>query len=364
MAKILVIEDEAGVRDSIVDILNAEDFIVDSAVNGQEGLHQIREFNPDLVICDVMMPVLDGYAVLRQVRQDPNFATLPFVFLSAKAERGDLRSGMDLGADDYLTKPFTHDDLLRMIHTRLGAQSAVNEKSQRQLRALRSSISAALPRELGGPMREVLKLSSTLMEEAETLDPAQVATLAKAIHRNAQRTARLTQNVMLFAKLERLSADQMSADILHQHTDRADEVITEIAQGLAAEYLRDDDLEISLDPMGIPLSETQLKKVCEELIDNAFKFSAEGTPVKVFGSHSDGMVTFYIIDYGQGMTPDQIAHVGAYLQFDPEVSASGTGLGLTIAKRLVELHRGEVLIESIPGQQTIVRVALPDSLLG
>jgi CheY-like chemotaxis protein/anti-sigma regulatory factor (Ser/Thr protein kinase) len=361
MAKILVIEDEAGVRDSIVDILNAEDFIVDSAANGEEGLRQIREFKPDLVICDVMMPVLDGFGVLQQIRQDPALATLPFVFLTAKAERGDFRSGMDLGADDYLTKPFTHDDLLRMIHTRLGAKSAVEDKTQQQLSALRSSISTALPRELGAPMREVLRLATTLIEEAETLEPEEVVTLAKAIHRSAQRTARLTQNVMLFAKLERLSPEQISAQTLqHQRTDRADSVITEIAQTLAADYLREDDLEISLERLELPMSEAQLRKVCEELLDNAFKFSEVGTPIKIFGSHSDGKVTFYVIDYGQGMTADEIAHVGAYLQFEPESEATGTGLGLTIAKRLVELHRGDVLIESIPGQQTIVRVALPD----
>ncbi|WP_017296959.1 hybrid sensor histidine kinase/response regulator [Nodosilinea nodulosa] len=365
MAKILVIEDEAGVRDSIVDILNAENFIVDSATNGQEGLSQIHEFKPDLVICDVMMPVLDGYGVLEQIRQDPHFATLPFVFLSAKAERADLRSGMDLGADDYLTKPFTHADLLRMIHTRLEAQGAVQAKNQQQLSALRSSISGALSRELGGPMREVLKLATTLIDKADTLEPEQVANFAKAIHRNAQRTARLTQNVMLFAKLERLSPAQISAETLQQQrTERADEIIAEIAQTLAADYLRDDDLEIALEPLAVPLSETQLRKVCEELLDNAFKFSEVGTPIKVFGSYGDGKVTFYIIDYGQGMTPDQLAHVGAYLQFEPDSDTAGTGLGLTIAKRLVELHRGEVLIESIPGQQTIVRVALPDSSLG
>ncbi|PZV04540.1 MAG: hypothetical protein DCF32_12255 [Leptolyngbya sp.] len=361
MAKILVIEDEAGVRDSIVDILNAEDFIVDSAVNGEEGLRQIREFHPDLVICDIMMPVLDGYGVLEQVRQTPDLVTLPFVFLSAKAERNDFRSGMDLGANDYLTKPFTYDDLLRMIRTRLAAQGAVEDKNQQQLSALRSSISTALPRELGGPMREVLSLANTLIEQADTLEPEQVVTLAKAIQRNAQRSARLTQNVMLFAKLDRLKPNQTPAEVLrHQRTDRADEVIATIAQTLAADYLRDDDLELALEPLSVPMSEAQLRKVCEELIDNAFKFSAVGTPIKVFGSHADGQVTFYVIDYGQGMTADQIARVGAYLQFEPEAETSGTGLGLTIAKRLVELHQGEVLIESIPGQQTIVRVALPD----
>ena len=366
MAKILVIEDEAGVRDSIVDMLNAEDFIVDSAVNGEEGLRQIHEFKPDMVICDVMMPVLNGFGVLQRIRQDPGLATLPFVFLTAKAERVDFRNGMDLGANDYLTKPFTHDDLLRMIHTRLGNQSAVERQNRQHLSALRSSISIALPRELGAPMREVLKLSTTLIDRAEILESEEVVTLAKAIHRNAQRTTRLTQNMMLFAKLERLTPEQISAEGLqHQHTDRADEVINEVAQTLATDYLREDDLEISLDPLEVPMSEVQLRKVCEELLDNAFKFSVVGTPIKIFGSHGDGKVTFYVIDYGQGMTPDQITQVGAYLQFKPESEATGTGLGLTIAKRLVEMHRGEVLIESIPGQQTIARVALPDwPLLG
>ncbi|PSR19364.1 hypothetical protein C8255_02740 [filamentous cyanobacterium CCP3] len=360
MTKILVIEDEAGVRDSLVDILNAEDFIVDSAVNGEQGLAQIRDLHPDLVICDIMMPVLDGYGVLKQVRQDPDLATLPFVFLTAKADRIDFREGMDLGADDYLTKPFTHDDLLRMIHTRLEAQEAVEQKTKQQLSTLRNSISTALPRELGAPLREVLKLATTLIDEAETLDPEEVVTLAKAIHRNAQRTARLTQNMMLFAKLERLSPEQISAEALQrQHTNRADKVITEMAHAIAADYLREDDLGISLEPLDVPMSEAQLRKVCEELLDNAFKFSAVGTPIQIFGSHGDGKVTFYVIDYGQGMTSDQIAHVGAYLQFETDSEATGTGLGLTIAKRLVELHRGDVLIESIPGQQTIVRVALP-----
>jgi two-component system, sensor histidine kinase and response regulator len=362
MAKILVIEDEAGVRDSLVDILNAEDYIVDSAVNGEEGLRQIREFHPDLVICDIMMPVLDGYGVLEKVRQDPDLATLPFVFLTAKAERNDFRSGMDLGADDYLTKPFTHADLLRMIHTRLGAQTAVDQKTQQQLDALRTSISTALPRELVGPMREVLTLSATLAAQANTLAPEQVEILAKAIHRSAQRTARLTQNMLLYAKLERLHLDPQSASHLRQQfTDRADAIILEVAEALATDYLREDDLDISLDPFAVSMSESQLRKVCEELIDNALKFSTPGTPIKIFGSYADGQTTFYVIDYGQGMTPDQIAHIGAYLQFDPDAETSqGTGLGLAIAKRLVELHQGEMTIESIPGRQTIVRVVLPD----
>jgi two-component system sensor histidine kinase/response regulator len=359
MTKILVIEDEAGVRDSLVDILNAEDFIVDSAVNGQEGLMQIRDFHPDLVICDVMMPVLDGYGVLEQVRQDPELATLPFVFLTAKAGRDDFRSGMDLGADDYLTKPFTHDDLLRMIRARLGVHQAAEAQAKSQLDTLRSSITTALPRELGDPLREVLHLSSQLADQVHSLTLEEVETRAKAIYRSAQRTARLTQNVLLLDKLNHMELPQGQPEA-HHWVEGADEIVLAAAEALAGDYLREDDLEIALEPFAVPMSATLFTKVCEELIDNALKFSEPGSPIKVFGARHQDQVTLHIIDYGCGMTADQIAQVGAYMQFHPDSEQTfGTGLGLTLAKRLVELHHGEVLIESIPGQQTIVRVALP-----
>jgi len=362
MSKILVIEDEIGVRDSLVDILNAEDFIVDSAADGAAGLDQIREFHPDLVICDIMMPVLDGYGVLEQVRQDPALATLPFVFLTAKAERHDFRSGMDLGADDYLTKPFTHDDLLKMIRTRLEVQGTQKKEAQSQLEALRSSISLSLPRELGAPIREVLNLSAKLAKQAETLEPAEIISLAKAIQRNAQQTDRLTHNVMLLNQLEHVDKEQADLATLRQQlTPSADRMIADLAQRIATEYLREDDLEIALEPLTLPMSESKLKKVCEELLDNAFKFSQVGDPVQVYGTHREGFTTLYIIDYGRGMTLEEIAQLGAFRQFAAGAdNAHGAGLGFEIAQRLVEWHQGEIIIESIPGEQTIVRIALPD----
>lgn len=361
MAKILVIEDEVGVRDSIIDILHAEDFVVDSAANGKDGLRQIEEFHPDLVICDIMMPVLDGYGVIEQVRHSPEHATLPFVFLTAKGEKVDIRSGMTLGADDYLTKPFTHNDLLDMIHARLGARQAQDQVTQQQLDALRDSISTALPRELSLPMKEMLQVSDTLATTAPQLPPEEVAAMAKALHQNAQQLARLTHNLMLFVKLEHLPNQRATATALRQQvTDNAAPIIEAIAQAIAADYRRDQDLELMVEARQVPMSEAKLRKVCEELIDNAFKFSADGTPVKVFCPQRDDSFILHVIDYGQGMTPEQLAHLGPYLQFSPEAdNACGLGLGLSIAKRLVELHQGEIMMESMPGQQTIVRVSIP-----
>ena len=127
MKKILVIEDEEFVRENILELLDAEGFDVFGAQNGHIGVDLAKAKMPDLILCDVMMPGLDGYGVLTTIRQDPLMAAIPFIFLTAKAAKADFRQGMELGADDYITKPFTRAELLGAIGTRLKKQAAVEE---------------------------------------------------------------------------------------------------------------------------------------------------------------------------------------------------------------------------------------------
>ena len=125
MKKILVIEDEDFVRENILDLLDAEGFEAIGAENGQIGLNLAKKMIPDLILCDVMMPGLDGYGVLTAIRQDALMASIPFIFLTAKAAKADFRQGMELGADDYITKPFTRAELLGAIASRLKKQAAL-----------------------------------------------------------------------------------------------------------------------------------------------------------------------------------------------------------------------------------------------
>lgn len=127
MTKILVIEDEESVRLNLVEMLEAEDYDVVSAQNGMIGVMWALDYFPDLIISDVMMPELDGYGVLNTLRQDPATATIPFIFLTAKVDKGDIREGMELGADDYLTKPFSRDELLQSITVRLKKHLAMRQ---------------------------------------------------------------------------------------------------------------------------------------------------------------------------------------------------------------------------------------------
>jgi len=117
--KILLIEDNDEVRENTAEILELANYNVETAENGKAGVEKANEFNPDIVVCDIMMPELDGYGVLHILGKSPRTAAIPFIFLTAKADKADVRKGMTLGADDYLTKPFDDTELLDAIETRL-----------------------------------------------------------------------------------------------------------------------------------------------------------------------------------------------------------------------------------------------------
>ncbi|MBD2095486.1 EAL domain-containing protein [Trichocoleus sp. FACHB-591] len=128
MKKILVIEDDLPVRENILELLEAEAFDAIGAENGAVGVQMARKHLPDLILCDVMMPELDGHGVLATLRTEPATAAIPFIFLTAKADKTDFRQGMNLGADDYLTKPCTADELLGAIAARLQKQAVATEQ--------------------------------------------------------------------------------------------------------------------------------------------------------------------------------------------------------------------------------------------
>lgn len=132
--RILIIEDQAPMRRNLALLLEMEGYEVDTAENGKIGLQRVEEKMPDLVICDVMMPELDGYGVIQALRSDPDTAAIPFIFLTAKGDKSDLRVGMNFGADDYLTKPVVREDVLAAIQARLERARAMEIKLQQAVK--------------------------------------------------------------------------------------------------------------------------------------------------------------------------------------------------------------------------------------
>ena len=127
MSKILILEDDENVRLPLIDLLEAENYTVLAAPDGKQGLELARKEKPDLIVSDIMMPELDGHAVFEALQKDPITAVIPFIFLTAKTDPSDIREGLGLGADDYLTKPFEQEDLLDSIQTRLNKYKKISE---------------------------------------------------------------------------------------------------------------------------------------------------------------------------------------------------------------------------------------------
>lgn len=132
MKKVLLIEDDTALRENTAELLELSGYQVSTSPNGKKGLGEVIDFKPDIIVCDIMMPIMDGYGVLESLSKNEATKYIPFIFLSAKTEKSDIRKGMDLGADDYLTKPFEESDLISAIESRLAKKEILKERFEEQ----------------------------------------------------------------------------------------------------------------------------------------------------------------------------------------------------------------------------------------
>ncbi|MEG4200704.1 response regulator [Microcoleus sp. Pol12A5] len=361
MAKILVIEDEEAIRENILELLEAENFEGIGAINGKVGIKLAIEQIPDLILCDMMMPEVDGHGVIKALRSEPLTATIPFIFLTAKADKVDVRTGMELGADDYITKPCTPQELLNAIAIRLEKQKTISRQSQKTLDELRTNISMSLPHELRTPLNAILGFSELILSEYKVLEESDILEMIGQIQISGHRLYRLIQNFLLYAELEIAATNpELLKEMRNSEFSCVKSLLSQKARQQAKHANRTDDLQLNLQDASVAMDSVRLAKIVEELLDNAFKFSLEGTPVLLSTFVENQTFILSVKDQGRGMTADQIAQLEAYRQFDRKLyQQAGLGLGLAIVQRLAELHGGEFKIESLPQQETIVCVSLP-----
>ncbi len=162
MKKILIIEDHPDMRENIAEILELASYCVYKAENGKKGIELAQQHRPDLIICDIMMPVMDGYAVLHILHQSPECSQIPIIFLTAKSERSDIRKGMEEGADDYVTKPFDDMELLRAVESRLNRADRMQKSFDRSFQGVQDFFQEAskwVPLDLGSVEKRIKKFS-------------------------------------------------------------------------------------------------------------------------------------------------------------------------------------------------------------
>jgi signal transduction histidine kinase len=304
---------------------------------------------------------MDGYQTLNALQHDPVTCTIPFIFLTALRDQQHIRYGLGLGADDYLTKPFTVNELINVVNIRLAKKEAIQRASDRKLTELRDSIGMALPHELLTPLNGILGLATVLLDEHAPPGPMEAREFARSIQLSALRLHRLIFNFIIYSELELIVSDpKRIAELRKGPTTPVREIVEQAARERAEASARADDLILDLEEGTAVIAADRFRKAIEEVVDNAFKFSRLGTPVWIQSRTTERHCLIQVSDRGRGMTAEQIASIGAHMQFERRFyEQQGAGLGLIIARRLAELHGGDLTIDSVPGEQTMVQLALP-----
>jgi signal transduction histidine kinase len=359
--KILVIDDEEWLREMIRLALKQKGFDVIEAINGADGIDRARKELPDLILCDINMEKVDGYLTLASLRNEAPTAAIPFILMTGLADNAGMRHGMELGADDYLPKPFTTDALYAAVDARLKKAQTVRDEAERKLASLRDNISLMLPHELRTPLNGILAYGEMLATDTATLKAAEVAEMGHVIHQSGRRLERLIENFLIYAQLELVASDPKNINALRiGQTEHPVPLIEKAARAIATQVNRPTDLSLELVDVAVPMAEEYLAKIVDELVQNAFKFSKAGTQVCVKLDEAFNMAVLSVSDQGSGFSTEQIARIGAYMQFDRRMhEQQGLGLGLTIAKRLVALHGGTLSIESTKEQGATIIAKMP-----
>ncbi|MFM7888584.1 MAG: response regulator, partial [Pseudanabaena sp.] len=317
MKKILLIEDNPNVLQNTSRMLQAEGYMVITANNGRQGLDMAQQHIPSLIICDIMMPEIDGYGVISALRDNPATTSIPFIFLSAKSDKTDFRQGMELGSDDYLTKPFTRDELLGAINAQFKKQEIINGYYKQELDNLRGNISKSLPHQLLFPAIEVMGLADILVKNYHAMEAHEVPNIGKRIREAGRNMHEMVKKFLLYAELESIETNrEWMREIRNSNTTFVDIEISSCAKTIAERYNRVSDLVVDIKDETIQISDSYLNVIAKEIIDNGFKFSPEGTVVNVSGSSDQTEYCLCVNDRGQGIEPEQIASFGAYMKFE------------------------------------------------
>jgi two-component system, sensor histidine kinase and response regulator len=355
--RILVIDDEAELRALIVAMLTEEGYEVVTAADGESGLALAHQNPPDLILCDVRMTGLDGYAVLRALRQDPETALIPVIFLTGVGGDDALRKGMNLGADDYLIKPIAQALLAQTIRARLDRFAAVRQEAQRRFEAVRTDLARSLlPHELLTPLTAVIGLSSMLAEDgvAAVVDVQEVA---RGILLGGQKLEEMITKFLLYAELQ---TEGHAAAGVGLGAERVGTVVSTRARAKAARVDREADLDIQVGDGASPMSSDHLQALLDELVGNALKFSQPNSRVSIRCRAEGPAWVLSVADRGRGMTSEQLAGLERHAPFlRRQQEQAGLGLGLTIVRQLASLYGGDITLDTVPGQGTTVHVRFP-----
>lgn len=358
MEKILVIEDEKEVGENIKDLLELKGYNVHLVENGEIAISKLNEDNYNLIISDIMMPKKDGFELLEDIQKRENSSFTPFIFLSAKTDISSIRKGMNLGADDYLIKPFRAEDLFSAIETRLKKKSKFDKRFQ----DLGTNITTYVPHELRTPLVAILGYSQFLLESFDDYNKLDVVDFIKRINVAGKRLYKTIEKFLLVAELEiMINNKENYTEYISEVTEQVDKRIESIAKNIITEKQSNLAVNLNLVPADIHISEDHFNILIREVIENATKFSDGSAPIEIKSYLYEENYFIEIINIGIGMSKDEIDSSGIFIQHHREITnQNGNGLGLFLANQICKFYNYEFKIESITNDSTKVTIIIKD----
>jgi len=352
MHKILIIDDDEPILTMFSFTLENAGYKSIIAQSGAQGVELAQEHVPDVILCDINMPGMNGWDVLWAVRSDPRIANAQFIFMTGNTRDITPRAGMEVGADDFLAKPFGQDELLKSIEARLHRAEINARLAQKAESELRVSLRSTLPHEFFTPLAGILGIVDLLRDEKSRVDPDELDEFLADIQHSGWRLHRTLNNYFTAIDLESSPASPEHAPSVD--AGRVRRAMEAGVDNALLRYGRRDDLQVDIAPCGLRGLTSDFKVIVEELVDNACAYSAKGTPIQVTFT-SDGVLT--VQDEGRGMSQAQQGAIGAFRQFDrKKYEQQGLGLGLFLVQKIAERCGATLSVESVPGKGTTVCV--------
>ena len=363
MKKILVIDDAEFILESTSTLLKFEGYDVYTAFDGITGVKTALELKPDLILCDISMPNMTGYEVLENIRKNVSTATVPFIFLTALNEKVNMRVGMEKGADDYIVKPFTRDELLAGIDAQWKKHHLIEQHVQTRVNEVGKNVTYALPHEFRTALNEVIGNAKYLGQTADNIDTDEIKEISSDIVSSANRLLKITENFLTYVRVESFAINPEKRRQLRTfYTEEPIALVRDLTNVIAAKYNRKNDLSVigSEESITIEVSSESFCKIINEIVDNAFRFSNDSEKVEISLTRKDDFLYIEVADHGRGMSKNQINTVAVLTQFERKIyEQQGVGLGLIISKRLVEIHDGAFELDSVEEQGTKITFSLP-----
>jgi len=346
-SKILIVDDAVDTVELLKKRLRFEGYDTAEAYDGEEALNRVAEYNPDLIILDVLMPKLDGYEVCQRLKSDENTKYIPILMLTAKGEVEDKVKGLDIGADHYLAKPFDYKELSARVRS-LVATKAAREKlvEEEKLEALEQMMEE-VAHEIRNPLTSIGGFARRVYDRLPQGDPNK-----KYMEMIINDVARLENMMKELLELE-------TTAISYRELTNINDVIMEALKSFEQD-LEDRGIEAKTElgdnlPL-ICIDQEQMKMALANLIKNSIEAMQDKLKIlKITSRISDGRMEIQVSDTGKGIPKDKIKNI-----FDPFFTSKtrGPGVGLTFTLKIIQEHRGTVSVESEPGKGTIFTIRL------